>query len=157
MIVAGLIFRVDEVEWINLIFIQSKKGMEDIRVCFDYQRLNSSYAHDPFLTPFSDKVLDQVVGTESYSFTDGFSRYHQIRIAEEDKKKTTFTIEWGLFYYNVMSFGLKKSPTGFSRIMISTFHEFIHKFLEAYLGNWTIYSLLKEHNGLFWLMLDRCH
>jgi hypothetical protein len=157
MIAAGLIFRVDEVEWINLIFIQSKKGMEDIRVFFYYRRLKFSYVHDPFLTPFSDKVLDQVVVTEAYSFTDGFSRYHQIRIAEEDKKKTTFMIEWGLFYYNVMSFGLKNSPTGFSRIMISTFHGFIHKFLEVYLGNWTIYSLLKEHNGLFWLMLDQCH
>jgi hypothetical protein len=53
--------------------------------------------HDPFLTPFSDKVLDQVMGREAYSFTDGFYGYHQVRIEEVDKKKTTFKKEWGSF------------------------------------------------------------
>jgi hypothetical protein len=156
MLVAGLIFPVDEAEWINPIFIQSKKGMKDIRVCVDYQSLNYACVHDPFLTPFSDKVLDQVMGREAYSFTDGFFGYHQVRIAEVDKKKTTFTIEWGSFSYNVMSFGLKNAPTMFSQIMISTFCDFIHKFLEVYLDDWMVYSLLKENIGLLRLMLDRC-
>jgi hypothetical protein len=39
--------------------------------------------HDPFPTPFTDEVLEQVAGRESYSFTDGFSGYHQVRIVEE--------------------------------------------------------------------------
>jgi hypothetical protein len=97
------------------------------------------------------------MGREAYSFTDGFFGYHQVRIAEEDKKKTTFTTEWGSFSYNVMPFGLKNAPTVFSRIMISAFHDFIHKFLEVYLDDWMVYSLLKEHIGLLRLMLDRCH
>jgi hypothetical protein len=46
--------------------------------------------HDPFPTTFTDEVLEQVVGKEVHSFTDGFSGYHQVRIVEEDKKKTTF-------------------------------------------------------------------
>ena len=40
--------------------------------------------HDPFPTPFTDEVLDNVGGHEVYSFTDGFSGYHQINIQEED-------------------------------------------------------------------------
>jgi hypothetical protein len=75
----------------------------------DYKSLNSACVHDPFPTPFSDEVLDQVAGNEAYSFTDGFSGYHQVRIVEEDKKKTTFTTEWGYFAYNVMPFGLKNA------------------------------------------------
>ena len=55
--------------------------------------MNSACVHDPFLTPFSDEVLDQIVGKEFYSFTDGFSGYLQVRIAEEDKKKTTLITE----------------------------------------------------------------
>ena len=39
--------------------------------------------HDPFPTPFTDEVLDNVGGQEVYSFTYGFSGYHQIRIHEE--------------------------------------------------------------------------
>lgn len=63
---------------------------------------------------FSDEVLDNLVGNETYSFTDGFSGYHQVRIMEEDKKKTTFMTEWGSYAYHVMSFGLKNTPTVFS-------------------------------------------
>jgi hypothetical protein len=72
MLAAGLIFPVDEAEWISLIVIQSKKGIDDIRVCVDYKSLNSACVHDPFPTPFSDEVLNHVVGNEAYSFTDGF-------------------------------------------------------------------------------------
>jgi hypothetical protein len=90
MLEAGLIFAVEEEEWVSPIVIQSKKGTWDIRVCVDYRSLNSAYVHDPFPTPFNEEVLEKVVGKEAYSFTDGFSGYHQVRIAEENKKKTTF-------------------------------------------------------------------
>jgi hypothetical protein len=55
-----------------------------------------------------------------------------------------------------MSFGLKNAPTVFSRIVIAAFREFIHKFIEFYMDDWTIYSLLKEHVTLLRLMFDRC-
>jgi hypothetical protein len=77
--------------------------------------------HDTFPTPFSDEVLDQVARKEPYSFTYGFSGYHQVKIAEEEKKKTTFITEWGSFSYNVMPFGLKNSPVFFSWIVITSF------------------------------------
>jgi hypothetical protein len=92
--------------------------------------------HDPFPTPFTDEVLEQVAGKEAYSFTDGFSGYHQVRITEEDKKKTTFITKWGSFTYNVMPFGLKNAPVVFSRIVIATFREFIHKFIEVYMDDY---------------------
>jgi hypothetical protein len=69
--------------------------------------------HDPFPTPFIDEVLEQVAGKESYSFTYGFSGYHQVRIVEEEKKNTTFITEWESFAYNVMPFGLKNFPYSF--------------------------------------------
>jgi hypothetical protein len=56
-----MIFPIDKVEWISFIVIQTKKGTDDIRVCVDYRILNVSCVHDPFPTPFSDEVLDQVV------------------------------------------------------------------------------------------------
>jgi hypothetical protein len=121
MLEAGLIFVVEEAEWVNPIVIQRKKDTEDIRVYVDYKILNSACVHDPFPTPFTDEVLEQVVGKEAYSLTDRFSRYHQVRIVEEDKIKTTFIIEWRSFAYNVMPFGLKNTPIVFSRIVIESF------------------------------------
>ena len=104
MLQAGLIFPIEEAEWVSPIVIQKKKEKSEIRVCVDYRSLNNACIHDPFPTPFSDKVLDNVAGNEAYSFTDGFSRYHQVRITEEDKKKKIFTTEWASFTYNVMQF-----------------------------------------------------
>jgi hypothetical protein len=55
-----------------------------------------------------------------------------------------------------MSFRLKNAPTIFSRVVIAAFKEFIHQFLEVYLDNWTVYSLLKYHVEVLRLMLERC-
>ena len=79
-----------------------------------------------------------------------------MRIAEEDKSKTTFTTEWGSFAYHVMPFGLKNALAVFSRIVIAAFREYLHKFLEVYMDDWTVYSLLKKHATLLRVMFDRC-
>jgi hypothetical protein len=55
-----------------------------------------------------------------------------------------------------MSFGSKNAPTIFSRVLIAAFKEFIHPFLEAYLDDWIIYSLLKDHVEVLRLMLEIC-
>jgi hypothetical protein len=119
--------------------------------------MNYACVHDLFPTPFSDEVLDHVVGKESYLFIDGFAGYHQVIIAKEDKNNTTFITEWGSFAYNVIAFGLKNSPSIFSRIVIESFQEFIHKFVEVYMNDWIVYNLLKDQVGLLRLIFDRCH
>jgi hypothetical protein len=59
--------------------------------------LNDACLHDQFPIPFTDEVLDNVGGNEVYSFTDGFSGYQQIKIAKEDRHKTTFATKRGYF------------------------------------------------------------
>jgi hypothetical protein len=131
MLEAGIIKPIEESEWISSMVVQDKKSRE-IRICVDLRKLNDACLHDPFPTPFTDEVLDIVGGQEVYSFTDGFSCYHQIIIAKEDKHKTTFATKWGYFQYTVMPFGLKNAPAIFSRVVVEAFKEFLHKFLEAY-------------------------
>jgi hypothetical protein len=109
------------------------------------RKLNDVCLHDFFPTPFTDEVLENIGGHEFHSFIDGFSGYHQIKIAQEDRYKTTFSTKWGSYQYTVMPFGLKNAPAIFSRLVIVGFKEFIHQFLEVYLDNWTVYSLLKYH------------
>jgi hypothetical protein len=55
-----------------------------------------------------------------------------------------------------MPFGLKNAPTIFSRVVVEAFNEFLHKFLEAYFDDWTIFSLLKDHIECLRLMLYNC-
>ena len=113
MLDAGIIEPVEESEWISPMVVQDKK-MGEVQICVNLRRLNDACMHDPFLTPFTDEVLEGVGSQEMYSFTDGFSGYHQIGITKEDRHKTTFVTEWGCFQYTVMPFGYKNAPTIFS-------------------------------------------
>ena len=45
---------------------------------------------DPFPTPFTYELLEEVGGQDMYSFIDVFSGYLQIIIVEEDHHKTMF-------------------------------------------------------------------
>jgi hypothetical protein len=78
MLEDGIIEPVGESEWIIPMVVQEKK-QGGIRICVDLRNLNDSCLHDLFPTPFIDEVLENVSGQESYSFTNGFSGYHQIR------------------------------------------------------------------------------
>ena len=80
-----------------------------------------------------------------YSFTDGFSGYHQIRITKEDQHKTTFVTEWGCFQYTIMPFVLKNAPMIFSLVVVTVFKEFIHNFMQVYMDDWTVYGLVRDH------------
>jgi hypothetical protein len=61
MLEAGISELVEESEWIIPMVVQDKKTGE-IRICVDLRKLNDAYLHDPFPTPFTDEVLDNVGG-----------------------------------------------------------------------------------------------
>ena len=81
MLDAGIIEHVEESEWICPIVIHDKKTTCEVRIDVDLRKLNDACLHDPFPTPFTNEVLESIVGQELYSFTDGFFGYHQVRIA----------------------------------------------------------------------------
>jgi hypothetical protein len=47
-----------------------------IRIFIDLKKLNDVCLHDPFPTPFTDEVLENVGGHEVYSLTDRLLGYH---------------------------------------------------------------------------------
>jgi hypothetical protein len=94
MLEVGIIELEEEFEWISPMVVQEKK-QGGIRIHVDLRKLNDAFLHDPFPTPFTDDVLENVGGQEAYSFTDGFLGYHHIKISLEDRYKTTFSTEWG--------------------------------------------------------------
>ena len=89
MLEVGIIEPVEESEWVIPMVVQ-EKNQGGIRICVNLMKLNDSCLHDPFPTPFTDEVLENVGGLEANYFIDGFLGYHQIKIAPEDRYKTTF-------------------------------------------------------------------
>jgi hypothetical protein len=73
------IYPVPLMEWVsNPVLVDKKQGM--IRVCMDFQDLNKACLKDNFPMPFIDQILDECMGSEIFSFMDGFSGYNQIEI-----------------------------------------------------------------------------
>ena len=106
----------------------------------DYRRLNAATKRDHFPLPFQDEILNEVAGYERYTVCDGYSGYFQIRIAEEDQRKTTFITPWGCFAYRVMSFGLTDAPATFQRFVNHVFQPYFGKSIRVFIDDFCIYS-----------------
>ena len=62
MLEAGKIDLVKEFEWISPMVIQEKKKAGEIIIWVDLSKLNDVCLHDPFPTPSTDEVLENVGG-----------------------------------------------------------------------------------------------
>ena len=56
----------------------------------------------------------------------------------------------------MMPLDLKDALGYFSRILIATFKEFIHKLLDVCLNEWTMFHIIKQDVQLLWFVLDKC-
>ena len=104
-------------------------------MCVDYRDLNRASPKDNFPLPHIDILVDNTAKFAIFSFTDGFSRYNQIKMAPEDVEKTTFVTLWGMFCYKVMAFGLKNVGATYQRAMVALFHDMMHKEIEVYVDD----------------------
>ena len=118
------------------------KPFGDIRIYTNFRDLNKACPKDDFPLPNIDMIVDLTAGHEILSLMDGFSRYNQIQIVEEDQHKTSFTNPCGTFCYNMMPFGLKNAGAKYQRAMTAIFHDLIHKILEDYVDD----ILVKSHD-----------
>ena len=77
-------------------------------MCVDFTELNKSCPKDnyPFLQV--DVLVDSMAQHQLLSFMEAFSGYNQFKMDEVNQEKILFVTSQGLFYYKVMSFGLKK-------------------------------------------------
>jgi hypothetical protein len=64
-----------------------------LRIYIDFKKLNVATKKDPYPLPFIDEVLNTKTRYEAYSFLDGYSKYHQISIAPEDKYNIAFVTD----------------------------------------------------------------
>ena len=62
MITAGIIEPVEESEWVSPMVVQDKKTKGEIGIYVVLRKFNDASMHDPFPTPFTDEVLDNVGG-----------------------------------------------------------------------------------------------
>jgi hypothetical protein len=80
------------------------------------------------------------------SMLDGFSRYNQVLVKEDDQLKTAFTTPWGTYKYLRMPFGLTNAGATFQRAMDYAFRDLIRKLIEIYQDDLTaIFKKREQH------------
>jgi hypothetical protein len=64
MMEAYIIEPITKSKWIIQMVVQDNK-IEGIKISVDLRKLNDACLHDPFPTPFTDEVLENVGGKEA--------------------------------------------------------------------------------------------
>lgn len=125
--------------WVSpAVLVRKKDGT--IRFCVDYRKLNSVTVKDCFPLPRIDDILDQLSGNSWFTTLDLKSGYWQIKIREEDKEKTAFSIGNGLWQFTVMPFGLCNAPATFERMMEEVLQGILNKICLVYLDDVIIFG-----------------
>ncbi|KAL2239143.1 UNVERIFIED_CONTAM: Retrovirus-related Pol polyprotein from transposon, partial [Sesamum indicum] len=109
-------------------------------MCVDFTDLNKACPKDPYPLPRIDVMVDSTAGYEMFSMMDAYQGYHQIHMAEEDKDKTSFITEKGIFCYNMMPFGLKNAGATYQRLVNKMFGDLLGKTMEVYVDDMLVKS-----------------
>jgi hypothetical protein len=121
----------------NVVLVKKSNGKW--RLCVDFTGLNKAYTKDNFPLPHIDALVDSTSGYE-LSFMDVFSGYNQILMHLEDREKTTFITDRGLYYYKVMSFSLKNARATYQWLVNKMFQAQIGMHMEVYVDDMLVKS-----------------
>ncbi|XP_024010428.1 uncharacterized protein LOC112085447 [Eutrema salsugineum] len=142
---AGLITEVRYPDWLaNPVVVKKKNGKW--RICVDFTDLNTACPKDSFALPHIDCLVEATAGNELLSFMDAFSGYNQILMHPDDREKTSFITDRGIYCYKVMSFGLKNVGATYQRLVNRMFASQLGKTMEVYIDDMLVKSLYaKDH------------
>ncbi|KAF5477476.1 hypothetical protein F2P56_004113 [Juglans regia] len=139
LLAVGFIREAHYLEWLsNVVLVKKVSGKR--RMCIDFTDLNKVCPKDSFPLPRIDLIVDSTAGHPLPSFIDAYSGYNQIRMNPEDKEKTTFIIDQGLYCYKAMSFDLKKPIATYQRLVNRMFKEQIGRNMEVYVDDLLVKS-----------------
>ena len=86
-------------------------------MCVDYRPLNAITKVHKYPLPRIDTALDALERVEYFSLLDLRSGYYQVQMHPDDKEKTSFITENGLYQFTCMPSGLVNAPSSFQRLL----------------------------------------
>ncbi|GKA04836.1 putative reverse transcriptase domain-containing protein [Tanacetum coccineum] len=131
--------------WVaSVLFVKKKDG--SFRMCIDYRELNKLTVKNRYLLPRIDDLFDQLQGSQFFSKIDLRSRYHQLRVHEDDISKTAFRTRYGYSEFTVMPFVLTNAPEVFMDLMNRVCRPYLDKFVIVFIDDILIYSKTREEH-----------
>nr|GEY03652.1 hypothetical protein [Tanacetum cinerariifolium] len=112
------------------------------------RKLNKSTIKNRYPLPWIDDLFDHLHGSHYFSKIDLRSRYHQLRVHEDDIPKNAFRTRYGHFEFTVMTFGLTNAPTVFMDLMNPVCRPYLDKFLIVFIDDILIYYKTQEEHEM---------
>ena len=132
--------------WCNAVVLVRKKD-GTLRFCIDFRRLNNRTEKDSFPMPKMVDTMETMVGARIFSTMDLKSGFWQVKMAEESRPYTAFTVgSLGVYEFLRMLFGLCNAHATFQRLMQNCLSELNLTYALIYLDDIVVFSdTEKEH------------
>lgn len=117
------------------VFLIPKKEKGEYRFLVDYRKLNDETISDKHPIPRSQDLFRSLEGAKYYSTIDMAQGYFQLPIKIEDRYKTAFITDFGLYHFNRIPQGFKNSGPIFQRTINNIFSDYLYKTMVAYLDD----------------------
>jgi hypothetical protein len=124
--------------------VKKKDGI--LRLSIDFRQLNKVTVKNKYPLPRIDDLFDQLKGEKIFLKIDLRSRYHQVRIKDEDINKTSFRTRYGHYEFTVVPFGLSNTLVVFMCLMNGVFRDYLDKFVIVFLDDILVYSKSEEEH-----------
>ena len=130
--------------WCNAIMLVRKKdGL--LWFCIDLCRLNAQTKKDAYPLPQMQETMESMVGTWHFSCMDLKSGFSQVKMAEESRQYTTFTVgSIGGYEFLRMPYGLCNTPAMFQHLMQNCLGELNLTYALICLDDVIVYSKTEE-------------
>ena len=102
--------------WACGVVMAKKKGGQ-LRFCCDFRYLNAVTIKDAYPIPRIDESLSKLGDAKFFTTLDLGSAFWQVPLRKQDREKTGFACELGLFQWKRMPFGLCNATATFQRLM----------------------------------------
>ncbi len=118
-----------------------RKKDKSLRFCIDFRRLNARTVKDAQTLPRIEDTLHSLAGAKCFSTLDLKAGYWQVRVSEQDRHKTAFTVgPLGFYEFNRLPFGLTNAPATFQRLMETAMGDLYLTQCLLYLDDVVVYS-----------------
>ena len=138
----------------TVVLVWKKDG--SLRFCIDLRKLNNQTVKDDYSLPQVDETLDSLLVSQWFSSLYLKSGYWQVKMDEESKPLTAFTVEpLGFYECERMPFRLTNAPATFQRLMETCFGDLNLHWCIIYLDDIVIFSKdlashLERLGAVFW-------
>ena len=111
--------------WLSPVLMVPKKD-GSYRLCVDFRKVNAITVRPAASIPSAEDIFYALGKSKYRTSLDMKQGFWQIPIREEDKEKTAFGTDAGIFEFNTMAFGLTGAPAVFQNCMNAVLGDIRH-------------------------------